>query len=185
MLYEITDLGTIPIDLDKEAKPYLRIAHGDDDAILHTMIRATVQHAERYTGNDFRANTWKLTIDKFADRICIRRSPVASISQIQYLVSDVLTTIATSVYYLKKGNSTFSEVLLSDGQTWPSDLDPIEHGIEITFLTEAVENLSEMKMGMLKALAWMYENRGDCTAKDAAKESGATDLYDQIRIARV
>lgn len=184
-LYELVTPGGDPISVKSLVKPYLRVEHDDDDELIKLMVRESVQNAERYTGQSLRPQVWKLTIDEFADRICLRRSPVAAITTIQYLVSGSLVTIDDSVYYLKMGGPAFSEVLLSDGETWPTDIDEIEHGIEITFTTVAVQNLDQMKAALLKAIAYHYENRGDCDAEDAAKKSGATAQYDQIRIERV
>ena len=189
--YERTKKAKTPVKLD-DVKSYLKLpaATGPDDDLIQTLIDAATDFAEKYTGRELRKNTWKVFLDAFSDRICLRKDPVDSITSVQRLVSGTLTTVATSVYYLKN-NQQFSEVLLQDGQTWPSDVDEREHAIEIVFVTKAHRCLDQVVTGIYRHVAFLYENRGDCdptgfgVSTDAATQSGATKLYDQVRIARV
>ncbi len=181
--YELTSAGPLPIKL-KEAKDYLKVDGDTDNKVLQDMIATVVQYAERYTGRDMRSKTWKLVTDCFEDRILLRKSSVAAVTSVKYSVSGSLVTIATSVYYLKIGHQ-FSEILLSDGQIWPTDLDDIESGIEIIFGTGTARYSETMKIGSLEHLAFLYQNRGDCDVNSAAKKSGATEKYDQGRIQRI
>jgi len=182
-LYTLNDSGTLPISL-KQAKAYLKVEHDADNSVIQDMIAATVQYAERYTGRDLRPKTWQLTLDCFEDRILLRKSQVASITSIKYLVSSVLTTIDTSVYYLKPGYQ-FSEVLLKEDQVWPDDLDEVEAGIQIIFVTQTPRNIEQYRIGVYEHLAFLYANRGDCDVNTAALKSGATEKYDQGRIQRI
>lgn len=181
--YNLDKVGTLPIKV-KEAKDYLKIDGEVDTKLLQDMIATVVQFAERYTGRDLRENTWKLVIDCFKDRTLLRKSEIASVISVKYTLLGTLTTIATSVWYLKQGHQ-FSEILLKDGQVWPTDLDEIEAGIEIIFLTQIPRNITQMKVGILEHLAFLYQNRGDCDEDEAARKSGATEKYDQGRIQRI
>jgi len=180
---DLNSVGDLPITL-KVAKRYLKVENDEDNAIIQDMIATVVQFAERYTGRDLRKNIWKLIIDEFADRILIRKSQVNTIDQIQYTVGGVLTTIASTVFILKKGYG-FSEVLLREDQEWPDDLDEVEAGIEITFATQIPRYIEQYKSGVLEHLAFLYQNRGDCDVNSAALRSGASQLYDQGRIQRI
>lgn len=185
-MYSLTSAGTHPIKLDV-AKAHLKVETPEDDALITNLLSTVLAYAESETGRDYRANTWTLLVDEFKDRICLRKSPIASITSIKYTVTTTHdTTIATSVYYLKKGRQ-FSEILLQADQTWPTDLAEVEHGIEIVFATVADRNLERAKAAMLKHLAHLYQNRGDCDPVDSAMKSGAKALYDQpgMKIARV
>lgn len=184
MLYSVSH-GTIPIKLEV-AKDHLKVTGQVDDALITGLLTDIATYAESETGRSYRTNTWTLLLDTFVDRICLRKSPVASITSIKYLVSDSLVTIATSVYYLKKSRG-FSEILLSDDQSWPTDMDTIEHGIEIIFVTDVDREVERAKTAMLKHLANLYQNRGDYNVSDSAKQSGAKALYDQpgMKIVRV
>ena len=181
--YDLTENGDSPITL-AVAKDYLKVNNSDDNAVIQNLIATVTQFGERYTGIDYRAKTWKLVLDEFEDRILLRKSRVATVTSMKYMVSASLVTIASSVYYLKIG-SQFSEVLLADDQSWPTDMDEVEAGIEIIFVTGIPRYVEEYKSGILNHLAYLYQNRGDCDVDVAAVKSGATEKYDQGRIARI
>jgi uncharacterized phiE125 gp8 family phage protein len=186
--YNLKTEAASPIDL-ATAKAYLKVTSTSDDALIQILIDAVTQWGEKYTTRDFRAKTWELFIDVFAARISLRRSPVETIDIVTRLVSDVATTVPNTVYYLKKGTQ-FSEVLLNDGQDWPSDTDEREQAIEIEFSTVAFGCLDSIKNAILLHLAHVYTNRGDCgfegdAVTKAAAQSGATIIYDGFRISRV
>lgn len=198
--YELTTQGTIPVLLD-EAKAHLKIplTNSDDDELLILLLEAAAEVAEKYTRRDLRANTWTLFLDEFPTRICLRRDPVASIASIKFLddsPTPIQQTVATTVYYLKKGVQA-SEVLLQPDQEWPDGSTPAttvnerEHSIEVAFVTEAHACLEQAKVAILRHVAFLYENRGDCDPTvagaigDALNLSGAAMLLDQIRVSRV
>lgn len=190
-LYVLTTPGPIPVTL-AEAKPYLKIppAVEADDDLLTLYLTSAADFAEKYTRRELRVNTWTLFTDAFLDRICLRRDPIDSITSVTYL-DDADTpaqqVVADTVYYLKKGVQA-SEVLLLPDQSWPTDVNLREHAIEIEFDTEPHRCLDQAKLGILRHVAFMYENRGDCdpeNAADSAKRSGASALYDQFRVSRV
>jgi len=182
--YELTAPAVSPLSV-ADAKTYLKVTTTADDTLITSLVDVVTQYGEKYTGREFRANAWKLTIDDFADRIEICKNPVASITSIKYTVSGVLTDILSSVYYLKKTTQA-ALILLKENQSWPEDLDDIEAGIEIVFVTAAYSLASSQISHALKRhLSYLYMNRGDCDIKDAGKKSGAHDIYDQFRISRV
>ena len=196
--YVLTTAGTVPVTVI-EAKSHLRIPETlkVDDDLLTAFLASASDFAEKYTGRELRANSWTLFLDAFADRICLRRDPVDTITSVKYLDDTSPTpgeqTVPASVYYLKKGVQA-SEVLLQpdqeylDGLTPATTLNEREQSVEIEFATVAHRCLAQAKLGILRHVAFMYENRGDCDpvdAADTAKRSGASILYNQIRISRV
>jgi uncharacterized phiE125 gp8 family phage protein len=186
--YNLKTEAASPIDL-ATAKAYLKVTSTSDDTLIQILIDAVTQWGEKYTTRDFRAKTWELFIDAFADRIEMRRSPVDTIDTVTRLVLGTPTAVAAAVFYLKKGTQ-FSEVLLNDGQEWPTDVDEREQAIEIEFSTVAFACLDSIKDAILLHLAHVYTNRGDCgfdsdAVMNAAAQSGATIIYNQIRISRV
>lgn len=183
--YELDTPGQLPLKL-KAVKSHLRVEHDADDTLINDLIRTTVRFGELQTGREFRANAFTLTLDAFEDRICIRRSPVISITSVKYLLATVLTTVATSVYYLKKSHG-WSEILLPEDQLWPVDGDVREAGIEIEFIAGPTQFIDQAKAAVLRHIAALYECRGDgeANAKDVAVESGAALLYNQIGIPKV
>jgi hypothetical protein len=186
MLYTRTEpAGVPPIDLIK-IKQHLRIRVNKQDALLETYLNAAVTAGEKYTSRDFRANTWTATASEFIELEEIHKAPIDTITSLKYLVSDVLTTIATSVYYFHKCPH-WSAVLLQEDQVWPTDIDDRLGGIELIFTTVPTGTyLDEARLGLLKHVAYLYENPGDFqSATDDLKASGAAIHYSQFRIPRI
>lgn len=166
-------------------KAYLKITTTADDSLIQSMIDAATEWGEKYTGRDFRAVTWDLLLDRFTDRIELRRDPVASITTVKHLVSGSLVTVPNTVYYLKKLVQS-SEILLNEDQEWPTDTDNREQVIEIQFVTEGFRCQESIIDAIERMVAFWYRNRGDCPdTNSAAKLSGITIIYDQFRISRV
>ena len=191
--YERTRKGSSPVSLD-EMKLWLKVpptVTADDD-LIQLLLDAATDYAEKYTSRDVRVNRWKLFLDEFPARICVRRDPVDSIVAITRLVSGTATAVPTATYYLKS-HTQFSEVLLSPDQDWPTDQDVgVEHSIEVEVETRAVDCLDQIVAGIYRHVAYLYENRGDCPPElvfnrlfDSVFASGAARLYDLRRIARI
>ncbi len=183
-LYVLKTAGTKCLSTT-DMKSYLKGPPSADDALIASMIEAATTWGEKYTGREFRANTWTLLKDEFETRICLNRDPVNAITFVKHLVSASLVTVATAVYYLKK-NTQFSEILLNEDQEWPTDTDDREQVIEIEFVTKPYRCGDAISTAIKRHVAFWYQNRGDCSDCDAAaKGSGVTGIYDQFRIARV
>jgi uncharacterized phiE125 gp8 family phage protein len=189
--YKRTAEGTSPVSKE-EAKTFLRLDTDDDDAFVALLLKAVANAGEKFTGRDFRDNTYEVKVDAFAARICLARSPIASLSSIKYqddsTQAGVEQTVPNTDYYLRK-SFTFSEVLLEpDGDPYPSDVNAREASITIEFKTEAKpEYQAEAKVGMLRHLAYLYENRGDADpdSEDSIVSSGAAEMYELFQIANV
>ena len=135
--YEIIAGGPPPVSL-VDMKAYLRISFSQDDGIISALLDAVTEYGEKYTGRDFRVNTWRLFLDAFTTRIPIVRNPVDIITTVKYLKSGSLTTVASSTYYLKNLTQS-SEILLNVDEEWPTDGDEREQAIEIEFQTKVFE----------------------------------------------
>ena len=184
--YELVNEKASPVTLAL-AKSHMKVPASTtaDDSYIQSLIETATEYGESYTGREFREKTWKLYVDYFVDRIVIQRNPVASISSVKHLVDDILITVSSSIYYLKKLTQC-AEVLLKSDQEWPSDTDDIEHAIVVEFVTGPYTKAEDrIKTAILRHIAWMYSNRGDCALQDSAKKSGANVIYDQFRISRV
>ena len=188
-VYELTVPGTMPVSVEQFHQHIgLSDTMTSGDAVIARMIATATVWGEKYTRRDFRDNVWELTLDEFTDRICVRRDPVVSITSITYLVNDVETTVDASLYYLKKNVQT-SEILLEDGASFPTDGDGAtiskEGSIKITFVTEPYSCEGALAQAVNEHVANMWSERGDCPVGDAAKNSGATAIYDQFRVTRI
>lgn len=181
--YELVTAGPSPVSL-ADVKTYLKNPPSADDDVIQVMIDACTEWGEKWTGREFRANQWNLFLDCFTTRIQINRDPVDTINSISHLVSSSPVTIDSSIYYLKKATQ-FSEILLFEDESWPTDTDEREQAITIDFTTEQYRCGNTIENGIKRHVAFWYANRGDCSDCDsAATGAGMKSLYN-FRIARV
>lgn len=178
--YELAQAGDLPVSL-AEMKECLRLPPGsnpEDDFITLLLEASTLAVEKAMHGRQIRANQFFLFLDLFCPRIPIRKIPV-SVTAVERLVSDVLTPVATTVYY-QKNHTQFAEVILREDQEWPEDQDDVEHAIRVSFTAAADPRaLSLAKTAIKRHVAFMYENRGDCDPSDAENSlvrSGAQSL---------
>ncbi len=209
-VYELSSYGTPgPLSLD-EVKEHLRLDDESEDASVTILLDAALIYVEGWTGREMRANTWTLHLDSWPAnaRICLRRSPVDTVTSIKRLVYaegtglDTLTTVTAADYYLKPGVD-FTEVLLFDTPTgsaktgeWPDDLSEqqLERRIEVLFVTQAHSSIDLLKGGVLHLMGALWENRGDCligsavsgwVLADLFRQCGAAGLLQSVRIPRI
>ncbi|KKN52114.1 hypothetical protein LCGC14_0615880 [marine sediment metagenome] len=185
MFYERTSEGDPPIDI-AVVKQHLKVRSGAENELLAIYLKAAVTAGEKYTSRDFSVGTWKVTVDEFVELQCLYRSPIVTVTSITHLVDDSAVAVATSIWYFNRGHQ-WSEVRLKESQEWPTDTDVRNGAIVATFTTDPGKRyIGGMKLGLLKHIAFLYENRGDFQpGKNDIKDSGASIHYDQFRISRV
>jgi hypothetical protein len=192
-----------------DMKTFLKITSTADDTLIDAMIEAATQHAEAFCGRDLRANIYELLTTDFGEiavtdfpyRISpfnfkpladttfhVRRSTVASIDQIEYLVGGSFSTIASSVYY-SSIRIAKTYLLLEDGESWPTDADEKEDNVKVTFTMAIPHNIELAVAGIQRHVALMYEDRGDCEPANAgalgnrtASQSGAEAMYQSLQV---
>jgi uncharacterized phiE125 gp8 family phage protein len=172
-----------------EIKEWLRLESTDtsEDTTLTLLRDGVIKFAEDYTHLTFLQTTFKTTRDQFANHLWIelRKSPYVSLTSFEYLVSTVLTTVSASVFYAEL-TSDYTNLRLSDGQTWPTNEDRRLAAIEIVFVAGlgGASIPSGLKIGMLNHIASWYEKRGDCdtcTCEDALP-SATKQTYNEFKI---
>ncbi len=208
-----------PISL-ATVKHYLKIRTSGDDDIINILIGAATTFAEQYTKRDFITRTYETFRDYFP-RWCdsegyytcgalpgffgnlsstvvggnvgfvLDRSPLQSVTSIEYLVDNVLTPVVSTVFY-NTVEEDYSEVLTLANQLWPEDADKRLQAITLTFVTGFGDTAADMPdwvtTGLLQHIAMMYENRGDCVdatggcACSAFLPLTAKAIYQQHRI---
>ncbi len=180
--YETVTLGKLPVLL-QTMKDCLKVTTDQEDDYIAAMLEASTLVVEKKLhGRQVRANVYHLFLDEFVDRICLRRDPVDPAVQVVVarLVSGTFTAVAdpTTVYYIKP-STQFSEVLLLEDQSWPTDEDNIEHAVRVKFTTEAHVCLPIAVAAIKRHVTFMHENRGDCdptSAEESFRASGAEGL---------
>lgn len=162
--YEVTTpAAELPVSL-AEMKAFLRITASGEDDLITAMIESATDFGELYTKRDFVSKTYLTYRDHFTYEIELRRSKLQSVESVKYLVDDVLTTVASTVYY-NTSESDFSRIALVDGQSWPTDGDFRLQAIQISFIAgygAASDVPDDIKTAIMNHVAQMYSNRGDC-----------------------
>ncbi len=183
----VTAAASLPITL-AQVKEHLKLDPDDtsQDTYLTILIQSATTFAEKYTKRTFINTTFETFLSDFCYKIELRRSKAHTISFIKYLKDDVLTTVATSVYYLTDEND-FAHILIVNGQSYPTDADINVQAVTIQFVAgygaDATFVPDELKLGLFNHVASMYENRGDCSnATSMFLPALSRAIYDQFRI---
>ena len=150
------------------------------DTLLTLYLEAATKFAEQMTRRDFINRTYKTFRDNFPGTQIttlsalvnqgnvgfeLRRSKLQSVTSVKYLKDNLLTTVASSVFYNTLEND-YSKVLTLDGQVWPSDADIRLQAVEIIFVAGFGANDTFVPDCLQEAImihaTQMLENKGDC-----------------------
>ena len=197
----VTPPAVEPVTL-AEAKAHLRVDFSDDDALITTLIAAARQQAETITGRQICTATWKLILDAFpgpslmgvpagspftlpGHAILVPRSPVASITSIQYL--DMSSTLQTmpSTYYATDLACEPARITPIFGQIWPITLPQIG-AVSVTFVAGyglAAAVPEGLKAWIKIRIGSMYANREEVSSGHSAPAIGFIDsLLDAYKV---
>lgn len=150
------------------AKEYLKLDVTDtsQDTYLTILIRAVTNTIENYIGRTLINTEFKTYRECFANPFLIKRSKLQSVTFIKYYTDSVLTTVGSDIYYMTD-ETEFASIILAEDQSWPSDVDNRTQPIVIQFVagygTTQASIPSDLQIALLSAIAYFYENRGDCT----------------------
>lgn len=170
------------VELDA-IKEQLREAFGteDFDDQLLSLISSATQYGEKITGRDFINKTYKGFLDCFPGNcqgIEIRKTKLQSITSIQYLKDDVLTTVPSSDYYFTQSNN-YSTIFLKDGSSWPTDEDNIKQAIFVEFVAgygdDSCDLPALLSQALISHIVALFKNAGDCLDGD-----GSSAQYKQL-----
>lgn len=150
------------------------------DTLMTIYLKTAIEYAEKMTRRDFVNRTYKTFRDGFpGDEVYnlnslvnqgnvgfeIRKSKLQSVTSVKYLLGDVLTTVASTVYYSTSEND-YSKILTLEGQVWPTDADNRLQSVEIEFVagygvddTDVPDDLQE---AIMVHATQILENRSDC-----------------------
>jgi uncharacterized phiE125 gp8 family phage protein len=162
-----------PISVD-EAKDQARISDTASDLLIANYIEAAREAAELYMGRGLLTQTWKLTLDAFANVIPLpMAAPLQSITSVKYYDENgVLQTLATSVYDTDLVSRP-GRVTLKVDQTWPTLQTLKRNGlVEITYVvgwTSADLIPERIKQGIRQYVTYLDQDRDgmDVRALDA------------------
>ncbi|MBB5050548.1 putative phiE125 gp8 family phage protein [Afipia massiliensis] len=82
--YLVTAPAAEPLSLT-DAKNFLRVEHGDDDAIITSLVSAARNHVEALTRCALITQTWRLVLDRWPDggRIAPRIGPLRTLTAVR------------------------------------------------------------------------------------------------------
>lgn len=143
-----------PITLE-EAKHFMRILEDDDDTLIESMIIGAREYAENYTNRQLMSATFELTTDIIYSGFKLPKSPVQSITKIEYMDEDgVYQVLDTSDYYSYIDN----EITKLDVNILPTYKDD-KRAFKITFVS-GYDTVPNSIISFMKVLiSTMYENR--------------------------
>ena len=186
-----------PITL-AEAKVFLRVDISNDDALIVALVTAAREACERFTGRVLVTQTWTLFRDNWPGRAAVEipRPPLLSIVHVKtYDDTDTATVWAASNYFVDTASEP-GRLIARTGVALPEATRPAA-GIEIRFVagyaadesgspSDLVGNIpGGLIEGVRRLVAYLYENRGECGANEAAALSGATLLWRPYQVKRL
>ncbi len=186
-----------PITL-AEAKVFLRVDISNDDALITALVTAAREACERFTGRVLVTQTWTLFRDNWPGRAAVEipRPPLLSIVHVKTYDDTDTATLWAASNYLVDTASVPGRLIARNGATLPVAT-RVAAGIEIRFVagyapdesgspSDLVGNIpGGLIEGVRRLVAYLYENRGDCGADEAAALSGATLLWRPYQVRRL
>lgn len=167
----ITAPASEPIDTDT-AKEWLRVDTTADDTLIASAVASARSHIENMSSLALFTQTVRDVMDGWPEyeavsnpyqAFYLKRYPVQSITNIQYIDSDGNTqTLSTDVYAVDT-NGIFTRIALKANQSWPDLRDQIA-AVTINYVAgwSATSSIpSDLIMALKLLLAFYYDNRSD------------------------
>jgi uncharacterized phiE125 gp8 family phage protein len=156
-----------PIDI-ADLKAHLKIDYMDEaqENYINLLIDAAVDSAERFTCRSFINQKWKTFRDFPLEFIELSRGTNGIVNSFKYWnTNNILTDIDSAIYYTKV-QDPFSQIIIKDSMSFPSDVLDQQNCIEIEF-TAGYGVTKDTIPAMLRLLlcqhvTWLYENKGNC-----------------------
>lgn len=168
----ITGPAVEPVSL-ADAKAYLRVDTGDEDALIARLIAAARAAAERATGRAFMAQTWRLWLDLWPDEwaIEIPRPPLIGVNSVTTYDASGNATVVDAESYLVDVVSVPGRIVFRNAVLPPVSLREA-NAIAVEFdagYGDADDVPAGICAGVLAWIAHLYESRGDAAAAPPAQ----------------
>lgn len=145
-----------------DAKTFLRVEHGDDDAIIAALVAAARHHVEALTRSGLITQTWRLVLDRWPGngRVTPRLNPLRALAAARiYNESGVTSAIDVAGFVIDRA----AGVIAAPGWSLPvpgRSVAGIELDIEIGFGDAAADVPPTLLQAIRMLVGHWYENRG-------------------------
>jgi len=157
-----------------EAKTHLRVDTNAEDSYIDALVTAAREHVEQVTRRALITQTWELSLDDFPDSIwfdepfepwirhgekpiLIPRSPLQSITKIEYVDTDGTTQTLSASKYRVDSKSEPARVTEAEGEVWPTT-DMVTNGVTVTFEAGYGDNPSDVPQSIRHAIKLLIGN---------------------------
>lgn len=174
-----------PVLTTAEAKLHLRVDGSDEDALIDALVAAATTEAEHLMGRALLPQTWRLTLDEFADEVAygpiqLRRPPVTGITSVKYLQDSdgVLTTLAPEAYVLAAQSDYTARLTPAFDAVWPATR-AMPGAVQVEFTcgyANAVAVPEPIKAWIRLRIGALYENRQAWTLGKAIERNAFVDF---------
>lgn len=149
----VTAATTWPVTLD-EIKAWCAITDSSRDTRLELLRTGCTREAEVYTQRGFCPQTWRLSLDDFADEIELPLGPVTAITAFSYRDAEGTSQTVDSDIYTLDIASTPQRIVLNDGESWPAVSGAV-NAVSITFTVGYTPDalLADVKLAVLQLVA--------------------------------
>lgn len=144
-----------------EAKLFLKVDGGDEDALIGAVRDSAIDWVERYTSKALARRDWTWTISGFTQRMRLPVGPVVAVTAIEYF--DGTDTVPVQI----DAWQVFGGMLMpAAGASWPA-LSSGSAGVSVT-LTAGFGSVATEAPGLMAAvkmlMGHLYRNRGTVMA---------------------
>jgi uncharacterized phiE125 gp8 family phage protein len=159
--YLLTAPAVEPLSL-VDAKRFLRVEHGDDDAIIASLVSAARNHVEALTRNALIVQTWRLVLDRWPDggRIVPRITPLRSLAAARvFSAANDARMIDPGIFVIDPA----AGAIAAPGWSLPvpgRSIAGIELDIEVGFGAAASDVPPTLLQAIRILVAHWYDNRG-------------------------
>ena len=177
---KVTTAATTPVFTTAEAKAVLKVDVSDDDTVIDNLVAAATESCQIYT-NQYFINT---VVTQYSDTwdafYTLYKSPVGSITHIQYYDSDDTQQTLASSNYILDGTSKPARIGIAIDGTLPNLSDRI-NAVEVKYTvgygTASTDVPEGIRQAVLLTLANWYQNRESVITGRTATELPLSSQY--------
>ena len=169
MRAELVTPRAAPVVATDDAKLFLRVDHGEEDALIDGLVEAATDLVEKKTGRLLGAQTWRVDAPLFAALMLLPIAPVTAVIEIEAVGPGGVAALIDPASYELKHYSWGHGVGVLAGYSWPvlaARGDAVRITVEAGHDPVPAPLVTAIK---LLAATW-YQHRDAAVGADAAQE---------------